>query len=140
MTGAAHQASATSAIPALRDFDVRNFAKLTNLSNSSPNTEIDGATVAKSWKRPPASKHRLAQQKSGTPQRAAQVRIISKQLNPKTTSRYFFVKYSTFTGVKLCHFSGKSSNAKIAVTGHTGTHAPQSMHSAGLMKSCFTPS
>src|SRR5580692_5951784 len=28
----------------------------------------------------------------------------------------------------------------MAVTGQTGTHAPQSMHSAGLMKSCFTPS
>src|SRR5580693_5796687 len=28
----------------------------------------------------------------------------------------------------------------MAVTGQTGTHAPQSMHSAGLMKSCFTDS
>src|SRR5271154_5153294 len=28
----------------------------------------------------------------------------------------------------------------MAVTGQTGTQAPQSMHSAGLMKSCFTPS
>jgi hypothetical protein len=35
--------------------------------------------------------------------------------------------------VKLDHFSGKSSKAKIAVTGQTGTQAPQSMHSDGLM-------
>src|SRR5580698_5119905 len=100
--------------------------------------------MARQWQRVgsirPPSKLSRAQQKSGTPQRAAQVRIISKQQSPKTTSRYFFVKYSAFTGVKLCHFSGKSSKAKIAVTGQTGTHAPQSMHSAGLIKSCFTPS
>jgi hypothetical protein len=45
----------------------------------------------------------------------------------------FFVYQSALIGVKLCHFSGRSSNAKIAVTGQTGTHAPQSMHSTGLM-------
>ena len=36
---------------------------------------------------------------------------------------------------KWAHFSGRSSSAKIADTGHTGTHAPQSMHSTGSMKS-----
>jgi hypothetical protein len=43
------------------------------------------------------------------------------------------VYQSALIGVKLAHFSGKSSKAKIAVTGHTGTQAPQSMHSTGLM-------
>ncbi len=33
------------------------------------------------------------------------------------------LKYSALTGVKLAHFSGRSSSAKIAVTGQTGTHA-----------------
>src|SRR4029077_8001051 len=33
------------------------------------------------------------------------------------------------------HFSGKSSTAKIADTGQTGTQAPQSMHSTGSMYS-----
>jgi hypothetical protein len=28
---------------------------------------------------------------------------------------------------------GTSSSVKIAVTGHSGTHAPQSMHSSGSM-------
>src|SRR5215471_12476593 len=37
-----------------------------------------------------------------------------------------------------CHFSGRSSSAKIAETGQTGTHAPQSMHSTGSMKSWST--
>src|SRR5580700_9665617 len=41
-------------------------------------------------------------------------------------------------GVKLFHFSGKSSKAKMAVTGQTGTQAPQSMHSVGFMYSCVT--
>src|SRR3989337_4483663 len=31
------------------------------------------------------------------------------------------------------HWSGTSSSAKIAVTGHTGSQAPQSMHSSGSM-------
>src|SRR5580704_18263906 len=47
----------------------------------------------------------------------------------------FFSYHSALIAVKLFHFSGRSSNAKIAVTGHTGTQAPQSMHSTGLMYS-----
>src|SRR5215469_16677673 len=49
-----------------------------------------------------------------------------------------FVYQSALTAVKFCHFSGRSSNAKIAVTGQTGTQAPQSMHSTGLMYSCVS--
>src|SRR3954454_2406156 len=30
-----------------------------------------------------------------------------------------------------CHFSGSASSGKIASTGHSGSHAPQSMHSSG---------
>jgi hypothetical protein len=40
-------------------------------------------------------------------------------------------KYAAFFAVNSFHFSGKSSSAKMADTGHTGTHAPQSMHSTG---------
>src|SRR5882762_1848010 len=50
----------------------------------------------------------------------------------------FFVYQSALIGVKLAHFSGRSSSAKMAVTGQTGTQAPQSMHSVGLMYSCFS--
>jgi hypothetical protein len=50
------------------------------------------------------------------------------------------VYQSALIGVKLAHFSGKSSKAKIAVTGQTGTQAPQSMHSTGLMYSCGSAS
>src|ERR1700676_3931804 len=42
-------------------------------------------------------------------------------------------KYLAFRSVKLFHFSGRSSSAKIADTGQTGTQAPQSMHSTGSM-------
>jgi hypothetical protein len=38
------------------------------------------------------------------------------------------------------HFSGVSSSAKMASTGHAGTHAPQSMHSSGWMYSISVPS
>src|SRR5260370_2961446 len=44
-----------------------------------------------------------------------------------------FAYQSALIGVKLFHFSGRSSSAKIAVTGQTGTQAPQSMHSVGWM-------
>jgi hypothetical protein len=47
----------------------------------------------------------------------------------------WLVYQSALIGVKCAHFSGKSSNAKIAVTGQTGTQAPQSIHSTGLMYS-----
>src|SRR6266404_6599623 len=40
-------------------------------------------------------------------------------------------KYFAFFSVYSFHLSGRSSAAKIADTGHTGTHAPQSMHSTG---------
>src|SRR5919106_4444475 len=33
-----------------------------------------------------------------------------------------------------CWSSGTASSAKIAVTGHSGSQAPQSMHSSGSMK------
>src|SRR5882724_2862312 len=46
---------------------------------------------------------------------------------------YFFAYHSEFVAVNACHLSGKSSSAKIAVTGHTGTQAPQSIHSVGLI-------
>src|SRR5438132_13803550 len=34
-----------------------------------------------------------------------------------------------------CHCSGTLASGKIAVTGHTDSHAPQSMHSSGWMNS-----
>src|ERR1700676_1796075 len=46
---------------------------------------------------------------------------------------YLLAYQSALTGVKLCHFSGRSSRAKMAVTGQTGIQAPQSMHSVGLI-------
>ena len=42
---------------------------------------------------------------------------------------------SELRGIKLFHFSGVSSSAKIASTGQAGTQAPQSMHSSGWIKS-----
>jgi hypothetical protein len=35
--------------------------------------------------------------------------------------------------MKLFQFAGVSSSAKIALTGQTGSQAPQSMHSSGWM-------
>ena len=41
------------------------------------------------------------------------------------------LKKSALIWMKLFHFSGSASSAKIAVTGHSGSQAPQSMHSSG---------
>src|SRR5918999_2485821 len=37
--------------------------------------------------------------------------------------------------MKGSHLSGSASSGKIASTGHSGSHAPQSMHSSGSMMS-----
>ncbi len=42
-------------------------------------------------------------------------------------------KYLALRSVNDFHFSGRSSSAKMAETGQTGTQAPQSMHSTGSM-------
>src|SRR6185312_13622857 len=42
--------------------------------------------------------------------------------------------------VKGFHYSGTLSSWKIASTGHSGTHASQSMHSSGWMYRIFSPS
>src|SRR5438105_8824270 len=34
-------------------------------------------------------------------------------------------------GTNAFHFSGSASSGKIASTGHSGSHAPQSIHSSG---------
>src|SRR6185312_11304214 len=47
-------------------------------------------------------------------------------------------KYLALRAVYSAHFSGRSSKAKIAETGHTGTQAPQSIHSTGSIYSCVT--
>jgi len=57
-----------------------------------------------------------------------------KQCAPSVISnRGYRPKYAAFLAVNSFHFSGRSSSAKTAETGHTGTHAPQSIHSTGSM-------
>ncbi len=47
---------------------------------------------------------------------------------------YFLFAYqSASIFVKCAHFSGSSSSGKMAWTGQTGTHAPQSMQVSGSM-------
>jgi hypothetical protein len=45
-------------------------------------------------------------------------------------------KNPAFLWMKPCHLAGTFSCAKIADTGHTGTHASQSMHVAGSIYIC----
>src|SRR5688500_19784752 len=62
--------------------------------------------------------------------------LLSKsalQLNRKSQGGCYRPKMAAFFGVKESHFSGRSSSAKIAETGQTGTQAPQSIHSTGSM-------
>src|ERR1700730_8732739 len=79
----------------------------------------------------PGSRWSKAGKRSGMPKHAA--RRLRKSFW-RRRPRYFLLAYqSALMGVKLFHFSGRSSSAKMAVTGHTGTHAPQSLHSVGWM-------
>ena len=45
-----------------------------------------------------------------------------------------------FFSMNAVYCGGTSSSGKIADTGHSGSHAPQSMHSSGSMTSMFLPS
>jgi hypothetical protein len=83
--------------------------------------------------------HDKAKKKRGIPTEGLRGRVNTcheysavSDIGPKV-DQACLVYQSALIGVKLAHFSGKSSKAKIAVTGQTGTHAPQSMHSTGLM-------
>src|SRR5580765_2133622 len=67
---------------------------------------------------------------SATGSRSSQLEARS----PETPNNYR-PKYFALISVYSFHFSGRSSSAKIADTGHTGTQAPQSMHSTGSIYS-----
>src|SRR6185437_10013878 len=67
----------------------------------------------------------------------AQLRRLRVQ---KLCFSFYRPKYLAFLSAYSFHFSGRSSKAKMADTGHTGTHAPQSMHSTGSMNSMLEPS
>src|SRR5690606_5703969 len=47
---------------------------------------------------------------------------------------------TALTSMKAFHLSGSALSSKMAVVGHSGSQAPQSMHSSGWMTSEFTPS
>src|SRR5260370_9350799 len=75
--------------------------------------------------------------KRRTPERAAQNH--KNRLRPNRSGYFpFFAYQSALMGVKLFHFSGRSSRAKMAVTGQTGTQAPQSIHSVGWIYNCVS--
>src|SRR5579863_8600614 len=44
-----------------------------------------------------------------------------------------YLKKSALILIYCLHSSGVADSSKIAVTGQAGSHAPQSMHSSGLM-------
>jgi hypothetical protein len=53
---------------------------------------------------------------------------------PEFAIQLSFATYQwALISAKLFHCCGRSSMGKIADTGQTGTQAPQSMHSSGLM-------
>ena len=47
---------------------------------------------------------------------------------------------SALSLMKASSVAGRSSSAKMALAGHSGTQTAQSMHSSGLMTSMFGPS
>src|ERR1044071_3041298 len=49
------------------------------------------------------------------------------------------LKNCLFSSMKFFQLAGVSSSAKIAFTGQTGSHAPQSMHSSGGMERIVSP-
>src|SRR5262252_126428 len=67
------------------------------------------------------------------PQVAHKAKGAPRMARPLNSLLPYRPKYFAFRSVNAFHFSGRSSSAKIADTGQTGTHAPQSMHSTGSM-------
>src|SRR5208282_5248727 len=61
--------------------------------------------------------------------------LFARSSQPVARSQIYRPKYFAFRSVYSFHFSGRSSSAKMAETGHTGTQAPQSMHSTGSIYS-----
>jgi hypothetical protein len=57
-----------------------------------------------------------------------------------TSSAFFAPLTTAFRSLYTFHLAGSSLSSKIAVVGHSGSHAPQSMHSSGLIASEFFPS
>src|SRR5581483_8456936 len=51
-----------------------------------------------------------------------------------------YLKKSALIFIYCLHSSGTADSSKIAVTGQAGSHAPQSIHSSGLMKRCSASS
>src|SRR6185295_15067864 len=70
-------------------------------------------------------------------QQAGALHFENSQLTPEVRrlASAYRPKYFALRSVNDAHFSGRSSSAKMADTGHTGTQAPQSMHSTGSMYS-----
>src|SRR6267378_8510310 len=64
-----------------------------------------------------------------------QLGMSARSSQPVARSQIYRPKYFAFRSVYSFHFSGRSSSAKMAETGHTGTQAPQSMHSTGSIYS-----
>ena len=58
----------------------------------------------------------------------------------RTVMTGHFGDSSAFSAVNSFQSSGKLSSWKIASTGHSGTHASQSMHSSGWMYNICAPS
>ena len=63
--------------------------------------------------------------------RRAWSRLIRKQWLVLYPLVLALINAAAFFAVYSAHFSGRSSSAKMAETGQTGTQAPQSMHSTG---------
>src|SRR5260370_29318325 len=112
-------------IPGPKELAVRGGRKGADQGLAEMNAEILGSNL---WGR---------DGKSGTPERAAQNH--KNRLRPNRSGYFpFFAYQSALMGVKLFPFSGRSSRAKMAVTGQTGTQAPQSIHSVGWIYNCVS--
>ena len=60
---------------------------------------------------------------------------------PLSISDAFFTPVtSALMSLYTAHLAGSSLSSKIAVVGHSGSQAPQSMHSSGLIAREFLPS
>src|SRR5258708_30618970 len=65
---------------------------------------------------------------------------IPHSVGPGGPSLEIYLKKLRFIAIYDWYSSGTSSSGKMAFTGHSGSHAPQSIHSSGSIKSCSAAS
>ena len=114
-------------------------AKVLSLASARAKAQTAASIAARSDSVPEAVRPAIAAATKGTVTGLPVTAPCTKRTSPRDSrfvgwfGCYLSRKYAALISMYLFHSSGRSSSAKIASTGHSGSQAPQSMHSSGSM-------